>query len=119
MNLLKSLSLVLIVAVIVVSISARAESSSGKYRCWSMNVGGYGGGRCTSPALLLNSNGTYVMGSEKGTYSTKGNQLILSQSKIRGPGRFQENGNQIVFEYAYNGKNYTITYLRLGDAPVE
>ena len=87
------------------------DSMAGTYRCWSFNVGG-AGKRCTSPALVLKENGQYTMGSEKGMYKMKDGKLMLSQSKIRGAGRFQEKGNQIVFQYTYLGLSQTVTYLR-------
>lgn len=59
---------------------------------------------------MLRTDGTYQVSSERGTYSVKNDQIILSESKIRGPGRLQ-NGNQIVFEYEYNGWKHTVTYL--------
>jgi hypothetical protein len=49
------------------------------------------------------------MSSERGTYTVQGEQIVLSASTIRGPGRIQQ-GNQIVFEYAYQGKQHTVTY---------
>ncbi len=91
-----------------------AGSLSGNYRCWHFNVGGRGG-RCTNPALQLSPNGHYKMSSEQGTYSVKGDQIILSESKQRGPGKLLENGQQIQFEYEYNGLHHTVTYLRQGD----
>lgn len=88
------------------------EPIAGTYRCWSYNVSG-AGKRCTSPPLVLNSDGTYQMSSEKGTYTVKGKELFLSESKIRGIGQLQD-GRQIVFEYQYNGWNHRVTYLRSG-----
>lgn len=86
----------------------------GTYRCWSFNVGGTAG-KCTSPAIVLNTNGTYSMSSEKGTYKISGNQITFSESKIRGPGTFKEGQKQIVFNYSYNGKATTVTYLNYDD----
>jgi hypothetical protein len=57
------------------------------------------------------------MSSERGTYTVKGDQIVLSESQIRGPGRLQ-GGNQIVFEYSYRGQPHTVTYLKQdGSAP--
>lgn len=70
-----------------------------------------GGGTCRlAPPLVLNSDGSYRMSSERGTYAVKGGKLLLSESKIRGPGRL-EGGNRIVFEYDYRGMRHTVTYL--------
>jgi hypothetical protein len=94
---------------------AQRESIAGTYRCWSFNVGG-AGRRCTSPPIVLHPDGTYEISSEWGTYSVLGDQVVLSESKIRGPGRLQ-GGNQIVFEYEYRGLPHTVTYVRQEDAP--
>jgi len=90
-------------------------SVAGRYRCWSQNVGG-AGGRCTSPPLVLHPDGTYQMSGERGTYAVQGDRIVLSESKMRGPGTFQD-GNRIVFEYTYRGQAHTVTYLRQGEAP--
>ncbi|HBQ21728.1 MAG: hypothetical protein A2Z91_03145 [Deltaproteobacteria bacterium GWA2_38_16] len=84
------------------------------YRCWSYNAGGFSSiraMRCTNPALTLFPSGQYQLGSEKGTYKIKNGKLILSESKIRGEGKFLENDNQIQFEYDYKGAHHTLTYL--------
>ena len=93
---------------------AFADSSiAGTYRCRMFNVGG-AGKRCTSPALVLKENGKYVIGSEKGTWSYKGGELILSASKVRGPGRVQvsSSGMRVTFEYSYLKLSQTVTYER-------
>jgi hypothetical protein len=85
---------------------------AGTYRCWSENVGGRGG-RCAvgTPPLVLNTDGTYSMSSEHGTYKVSGDTIILSESKLRGAGHIA-GGNQIVFEYDYRGLHHTVAYLR-------
>jgi hypothetical protein len=92
----------------------RAEDTklAGTYRCWSENVGGRGG-RCAvgTPPLILNSDGTYSMSSEHGSYKVSGDTIILSESKLRGPGHIA-GGNQIVFDYDYRNLHHTVTYLR-------
>lgn len=93
---------------------AHAQSHvAGTYRCVSFNVGGRGG-RCTSPPLMLQANGEYDMSSEHGTYTVEGNQIVLSESKIRGAGHLQD--NEIVFEYSYKGLQQTVTYRREAQA---
>ena len=82
---------------------------AGTYRCVSQNVGG-AGGRCTSPPLILNVDGTYQMSSEHGSYRIAGNRLYLSESRLRGAG--QISGNELIFEYSYHGLNQTVTYRR-------
>lgn len=86
----------------------------GTYRCWSFNVAGVGG-QCSSPPIILYANGTYSMSSEKGTYAINGDQILLSESQLRGPGTFKEGRKQIVFNYTYNGKATTATYLNYDD----
>ncbi len=83
---------------------------AGVYRCWSQNVGG-AGRRCTGPPLILHADGTYEISSERGTYSITGDQVVLSESRIRGPGRLS-GGNQVIFEYTYQGLQHTVIYLR-------
>ena len=101
----------LLCALALPSSAAPDAKLAGRYRCWSFNVGGRGG-RCTSPPIILNEDGTYSMSSEKGTWKVKGDQVILSASKIRGPGKLNKEGNQIVFEYTTNGLRQTVAYLR-------
>ncbi len=87
---------------------------AGSYRCWSYNVSGGGGGDCRLFApIVLNTDGTYSVSSEKGTYTVKGDIITLSESKLRGPGKLI-GGTQIRFEYDYNGWHHVITYLKEG-----
>ena len=89
-----------------------ATKLMGSYRCYSYNVSGGGGGNCRLFApIVLKKDGTYSMSSEKGTYSASGNMVILSGSKLRGPGTVID-GNKLRFEYDYNGWHHTLTYLR-------
>ena len=91
-----------------------SERVAGSYRCWSYNVSGGGGGDCRLFApIVLNTDGTYSVSSEKGTYSVKGDIITLSESKLRGPGTLI-GGTQIRFEYDYNGWHHVITYLKEG-----
>lgn len=93
--------------------AAQTTNLAGSYRCASFNVGGRGG-RCTSPPLLLRADGSYQVSSEQGRYMVKNGLLVLSASKIRGPGRIL--GNEIVFQYRYAGLLQTVTYRRSPDA---
>ena len=95
-----------------------AASLSGTYRCWSYNVQG-AGRSCVSPPIALNADGTYSMSSERGTWKVSGDRVLLSESKQRGPGRLREEGRQIVFQFTYNGRQHTMTYLRQGGASPE
>ena len=92
----------------------QAECIAGGYRCWSYNVGG-ADKRCMSPPIVLNADGTYKMSSEYGTYKVTGDQIILSESKMRGPGHVDGEGH-IVFQYTYKGWQHTVTYMRQGGA---
>src|ERR1039457_5470609 len=85
-----------------------AQSIAGQYRCWSFISGG--SGSCIPLLLVLNSDGTYQMSSEKGTYKVQEGKVVLSESKIRGPGKLAA-GNRIVFEYDLNGVHRMVTYL--------
>lgn len=92
--------------------TATLAQVAGSYRCYSYNVSGGGGGDCRLFApIVLNTNGTYSVSSEKGTYTVKGDIITLSESKLRGPGKLI-GGTQIRFEYDYNGWHHTITYLK-------
>lgn len=97
------------------TIKPTRSSVAGTYSCYSINVGG-SGGKCTSPALVLQKNGRYQMGSEKGTFQVKGNRIILSKSKFRGAGTLSEDGLQIRFQYKYQGLDQTVTYLKRGES---
>ena len=120
MNAMKTLCFVVLGSFFLSTLAYAAPKAS--YRCWSYNVGGNftvmvpGKGetdtramRCSSPALVLNQDGTYQVGSEKGTYKISGQKLILSESKIRGAGSIS--GNKIVFNYPFQGKQHIMTYL--------
>ena len=89
-----------------------SKKLSGSYRCWQYNVSGGGGSCRISPPIVLKTDGGYSMSSETGTYYIEGDQIFLSESKIRGPGKLLEGDIQIRFEYDYNGWHHTITYLR-------
>ncbi|MDE3084228.1 MAG: hypothetical protein KGJ37_03275 [Verrucomicrobiota bacterium] len=85
---------------------------AGTYRCWSYNAGGAGSRPpIGTPPLVLKTDGTYAISSEHGMYTATGGTVVLSASKIRGPGHLV-GGNKIVFEYDYKGRHYIVTYLR-------
>ena len=96
-------------AVLLILPAVATSQTAGQYRCWSYNVSGGGGSCRLAPPLVLNSDGTYQMSSEKGTYKVQDGRLVLSESKIRGPGKLQ-GGNRIIFEYDYKGMRHTVTY---------
>lgn len=104
-----------VLAATAATVKPTRAAVAGTYSCWSMNVGG-AGGKCTSPALVLNKNGSYQMGSEKGTFQLKGKQVILSKSTFRGPGTLNQEGMQIRFQYKYRGLEQVVTYLKRGES---
>lgn len=104
-----------VLAATTATVKSTHSSVAGTYTCWSFNVGG-AGQKCTSPALVLQKNGRYQMSSEKGTFQVKGNQIILSKSKFRGPGALSPDGMQIRFQYKYRGLEQIITYLKRGES---
>lgn len=90
---------------------AALAAVAGTYRCWMFNVSG-AGGRCrNSPPIILRADGSYEESSARGSWTLRGSQVLLSASAVRGAGRL-EPGNQIVFEYVYNGRPHRVTYLR-------
>ena len=93
--------------------AAPSKKISASYRCFSYNVSGGGGGDCRLFApLILKADGTYAISSEQGTYAITGDRIVLSQSKLRGPGMLLEGDRQIRFSYDYNGWHHVLTYLR-------
>ena len=96
---------------------AAAQSHlSGTYRCVSVEVGGKAH-PCTAPALKMNSDGSYEMMNEHGTYEIQqGRWLVLSATKNRDRARL--NGSKdIVFEFVSNGKKSKVTYRRKYQRP--
>jgi hypothetical protein len=105
------------VAVVFSGTPLRAQPAlSGTYRCVSMEVDGKAQ-RCKAPSLEMNSDGSYQMLSEHGTYEIlKGHWLVLSASKNRGRARL-DGTKQIIFEFTSNGKKSKITYRRKYQRP--
>jgi len=106
-------------ALIVASSPAKAAhvSLSGTYRCVSVEVAGKAK-HCTAPAIEMNSDGSYEILSEHGTYEIlKGQWLVLSASKNHGRARLDSNNKQIIFEFISGGKKSKITYRRKYQRP--
>lgn len=97
--------------------SAHAQTAlAGKYFCTRVEMG-HRAEQCQSPELVLHRDGTYEIWGEHGTYSVvQGRWLVLSHSKRRGLGHF-ENPREIVFEYRMDGKVCRVTFRRLFEAP--
>jgi hypothetical protein len=92
------------------------ERLSGEYRCVRVETEGRSE-RCQSPNLTLNTNGSYKIWGEQGTYEVvQGEWLVLSHSKRRGLGHVV-NASEIVFEYHIDKKSCRVTFRRVYDPP--
>jgi hypothetical protein len=101
----------------LLGISAEASDLKRTYKCSGYNISGAGynvtgiGGSCRFIApLSLRPNGTYQMLPERGKYTIIGNQIYLSESKFRGPGKLHADDSMITFDYEYAGRHYFMTY---------
>ena len=94
-----------------------AQSSlSGTYNCVTVEVDGKAH-HCKAPALEMNSDGSYQILDERGTYEIlKGNWLVLSASKNHGKARL-DGSKEIIFEFESGGKKSKITYRRKYQRP--
>jgi hypothetical protein len=95
---------------------ARAQAYlSGTYKCVSVEIAGKTH-RCSAPSLEMNSDGSYQMLAEHGTYEIlRGHWLVLSASKNHGRARVE--GKFIIFEFLSGGKKSKITYRRKYQRP--
>ena len=98
---------------------ARAqEYISGTYNCVSVEVAGKTQS-CSAPSLEMNSDGSYQILDERGTYEIlKGPWLILTASKNHGRARL-DGSKEIIFEFVSGGKKSKITYRRKYQRPPE
>ena len=96
---------------------ARAQASlSGTYNCVSVEIAGKSH-RCTAPSLEMNSDGSYQILAERGTYEIlSGHWLVLSAAKNHGKARL-DGSKQIIFEFVSGGKRSKITYRRKYQRP--
>jgi hypothetical protein len=96
---------------------ARAQASlSGTYNCISVEIAGKSH-RCTAPSLEMNSDGSYQILAERGTYEiVSGHWLVLSAAKNHGKARL-DGSRQIIFEFVSGGKRSKITYRRKYQRP--
>jgi len=92
------------------ALPARAETFlSGTYSCTKVEVAGKTR-PCAAPSLELNSDGSYQILSERGTYEIlAGHWLVLSTSKNHGMARL-DGSRLIIFEFVSGGKKSRITY---------
>jgi hypothetical protein len=82
----------------------------GSYRCASYNVSG-GGGSCRNlQPLVLNADGGYQHSSTRGRWSVQGGKLVLSESRLWGPGEILGH-NTIRFAYDYRGWRHVVTWV--------
>jgi hypothetical protein len=89
---------------------------SGTYNCVSVEVNGKTH-QCKAPSLEMNSDGSYQILAERGTYEIlKGNWLVLSASKNHGKARL-DGSKEIIFEFESGGKRSKITYRRKYQRP--
>jgi len=95
----------------------RAQASlSGTYNCVTVEINGKSH-PCKAPSLEMNSDGSYQILSEHGTYEIlKGHWLVLSTSKNHGKARLDGN-KRIIFEFNSGGKKSKITYRRKYQRP--
>jgi hypothetical protein len=115
-NFLKVLFLGAIGLVFAVSPTRAQASLSGTYNCVSVEVAGKAH-RCTAPSLEMNSDGSYQILAEHGTYEiVSGHWLVLSASKNHGRARL-DGSKEIIFEFVSGGKRSKITYRRKYQRP--
>jgi hypothetical protein len=105
------------IVVVVGAKPARAQASlSGTYNCVSVEIAGKSH-RCTTPSLEMNSDGSYQILAERGTYEIlSGHWLVLSAAKNHGKARL-DGSRQIIFEFVSGGKRSKITYRRKYQRP--
>ena len=94
-----------------------AQSSlSGTYKCVSVEIAGRIR-QCKAPSIEMNSDGSYQILSEHGTYEIlKGHWLVLSAAKNHGKARL-DGSKEIIFEFVSRGKKSRIVYRRKYQRP--
>jgi hypothetical protein len=97
-------------ALAIASVPVRAQDYlSGTYKCVTVEIAGKTQ-PCSAPSLELNSDGSYQILAERGTYEiVAGRWLVLSTSKNHGKARL-DGSKEIIFEFVSNGKKSKITY---------
>jgi hypothetical protein len=96
---------------------ARAQASlSGTYNCVTVEIAGKTH-PCKAPSLEMNSDGSYQILAERGTYEIlRGHWLVLSAAKNHEKARL-DGSKQIIFEFVSGGKKSKITYRRKYQRP--
>jgi hypothetical protein len=105
------------VCLVVSGKPAQAQASlEGTYNCVSVEIAGKSH-HCKAPSLEMNSDGSYQILAERGTYEIlKGHWLVLSAAKNHGRARL-DGSKQIIFEFISGGKKSKITYRRKYERP--
>jgi hypothetical protein len=117
MNSLAKVITIGVLALAVNSTPVHAQSSlSGTYNCMTVEVNGKTH-RCKAPSLEMNSDGSYQILAERGTYEIlKGHWLVLSASKNHGRARL-DGSKEIIFEFESGGQKSRIIYRRKYQRP--
>ncbi len=84
--------------------------AAGTYRCSSYNVSGGSGSCRTMPQLVLKPDGTYQHSSTHGRWDIQGGKLVLSASKLWGPGTILGK-DTVRFEYDFRDLHHTVTWI--------
>ena len=109
--------LLVAVALVITTVPVSAQTHlSGTYNCMKAEIVGKTH-PCSVPAIELNSDGSYQILSERGTYEiVAGRWLVLSTSKNHGKARL-DGSKEIVFEFVSGGKKTKITYRQKYERP--
>ncbi len=106
-----------VLGLLITASPARAQTYlSGTYNCMRVEVAGKTQ-PCTAPSIELNSDGSYQILAERGTYQiVAGHWLVLSASKNHGKARL-DGSKEIIFEFVSGGKKSRIIYRRKYQRP--
>lgn len=101
----------------VMALPATAQTYlSGTYDCKKLEVAGKVQ-PCRAPSIELNSDGSYQILAERGTYEiVAGRWLVLSSNKSHGKARL-DGSKEIVFEFMSGGKKSRIVYRQKYERP--
>lgn len=94
------------------------EKLPGTYRNLSFNVDGAGGAMRTMAPLTLFKGGKYTWSKEEGQWTIEAGKLRLSARPAWGDATVNKD-QQIIFEFTRDGKRFTVTMYRAGNAPEE
>jgi hypothetical protein len=105
------------VGLMITSLPVHAQDYlSGTYRCVKVEIAGKTD-QCSAPSIELNSDGSYQILAERGTYEiVAGRWLVLSTSKNHGKARLA-GSREIVFEFVSGGRKNKITYRQKYQRP--